>query len=158
MDWSNWNSLDIVLALVVLFMLLRGLLRGALAELFSVGAIVGGIAAAIIFCGPVGVVVEERLGLNGWGNIIAFLGLFIVTYLVMKVAQKILRGFVENINLQNLDKALGLFLGLIEGLALAALIVFVLRLQPLVDLRDVLAGSLSVRVLDPLVFFVISHV
>ena len=157
-DWSSWNSLDIVIALVALFMLLRGLLRGALAEFFSVGAIVAGVAVAIIFSGSAGAVVEERMGTSGWGNIIAFLGLFIVTYLVMKVVQKILRGFVENVNLQNLDKALGLFLGLVEGLALAALIVFVLRLQPLVDMQDVLAGSLSVRVLDTLVAFVVSHV
>ena len=154
----NWNSLDVVLALVVFLMLVRGLLRGALAELFSVGAIVAGIAAAIIFSGPVGVLVEERLGLNGWGRVIAFLGLFIVTYVVMKLAEKIMRRFVENVSLQNLDKALGFFLGLVEGLALAALVVFVLRLQPLVDLHDVLAGSLSVRILDPLVAFVTAHV
>ena len=154
----DWNSLDIVLALVIFFMLLRGLLRGAMAELFSVGAIVAGIAIAIFFSGPAGVAVEEHMGWIGWGRMIAFLGLFIVTYLVMKLAEKTLRRFVENVNLQNLDKALGLFLGLVEGLALAALIVFVIRLQPVVDLSDVLAGSVSVRVLDPLVAFVIAHV
>ena len=154
----DWNSLDIVLALVVLLMLLRGLLRGALAELFSVGAIVAGIAVAIIFSGPVGVKVEESMGSSGWGNIIAFLGLFIATYLVMKLSEKILRRFVENVNLQNLDKALGFFLGFVEGLALAALIVFILRLQPVFDLHNVLAGSLSVRILDPLVAFVVTHV
>ena len=154
----DWNSLDVVLALVVFFMFVRGLLRGALAELFSVGAIVTGIAVAAIFSGPVGVSVEQSIGLNGWGRVIAFLGLFIVTYIVMKLAEKILRRFVENVNLRNLDRALGLFLGLVEGMALAALIVFVLRLQPLVDFRDVLAGSLSVRVLDPLVAFVAAHV
>ena len=154
----EWNSLDIVLALVVLFMILRGLLRGALAELFSVGAIVIGIAAAVIFSGPVGILVEENFGLHGWGRVIAFLGIFIVSYLIMKLVEKVLRRFVENVNLQNLDKALGIFLGLVEGLALAALIIFVLRLQPLVDMEDALAGSLAVRILDPLVAFVAANV
>ena len=154
----DWNSLDVVLALVLLFMLLRGLIRGAIAELFSVGAIVAGIVAAIFLSGSVGVSVEQSMGLNGWGRVIAFVGIFIVSYLVMKIGEKILRRFVENVNLQNLDKALGLFLGLVEGLAVAALIVFVLRLQPVVEMREVLAGSLAVRVLDPLVAFVISHV
>jgi membrane protein required for colicin V production len=154
----EWNYLDIVFAIIVFFMLLRGLLRGALAELFSVGAIAMGIAVAVIFSGAAGAAVEEKLGARGWGRIIAFLGLFLVSYIVMKLAEKLLRGFVANVNLQNLDKALGFFLGLVEGIALLALIIFILRLQPVFDVDGILAGSLCVRMLDPLVVFVVKNV
>jgi membrane protein required for colicin V production len=154
----EWNSLDIVLGIIVLFMLLRGLIRGALAELFSVGAIVVGIAAAVIFSAQAGVALEQNIGLNGWGRIIAFLGLFLVTYVVMKLLEKVFKGVVASINLQNLDKALGLFLGIIEGIALTTLVIFVLRLQPVFDVEDILSGSLCVRILEPLMSFVVKNV
>jgi membrane protein required for colicin V production len=154
----EWNHIDIVFAIVMLFMLLRGLLRGALAELFSVGAIVAGIAVAVIFSAGAGAMVEEKFGLAGWGSIIAFLGLFLVTYVVMKLVEKTLRSFVESVKLQNLDKALGLLLGLVEGLAIVAVVIFVMRLQPVFDFREILAGSLFVRLLDPLVGFVVRNV
>jgi membrane protein required for colicin V production len=154
----EWNALDIVCGIIVLFMLLRGLLRGALAEIFSVGAIVVGIAAAVVFSARLGALVEERMGFNNWGRVIAFLGLFLVSYIGMKIIQKALKGFVDNVNLQNLDKALGFFLGLVEGVALAALLIFLLRLQPVFDLGGILAESLCARILDPLLIFVASNV
>jgi membrane protein required for colicin V production len=154
----EWNYLDIVLAIVVLFMLLRGLLRGAIAELFSVGAIIAGVVVAVIFSAGIGAAVEENLGARGWGRIIAFMGLFLVTYVFMKIAEKALKGFVNNVNLQNLDKALGLFLGLVEGIALAAVVIFALRLQPLFDVQSILAGSLCVRMLEPLMGIVLQNV
>jgi len=154
----EWNHIDIVFAIITAFMLLRGLLRGALAELFSVGAIIGGIVAAVVFSARAGIEIEERLGYSGWGHIIAFCGLFLVTYVVMKLTEKILRKFVESINLQNLDKALGFFLGLVEGIALVAVIIFILRLQPVFDMESTLAGSLCVRIVNPLVLFVLGNV
>ncbi|MDR3201073.1 MAG: CvpA family protein [Spirochaetales bacterium] len=154
----EWNYLDIVLAIIVLFMTLRGLLRGALAELFSVGAIVAGIVVAVIFSSGIGAAVEENLGARGWGRIIAFMGLFLVTYVLMKIAEKVMRGFVNNVNLQNLDKALGLFLGLVEGAALAAVVIFALRLQPLFDVKNILSGSLCLRMLEPLIAIVLQNV
>ena len=154
----EWNHLDIVFAIIAAFMLLRGLLRGALAELFSAGAIIAGIAAAVLFSASAGAMVEERFGYSGWGHIIAFLGLFLVTYVVMKILEKIVRSFVETVKLQNLDKALGFFLGLIEGIALVAVVIFILRLQPVFDVKSMLAGSLCVRMIDPLVVFVLRNV
>jgi membrane protein required for colicin V production len=154
----EWNALDIVCGIIVLFMLLRGLLRGALAEIFSVGAIIAGIAAAVIFSARVGILVEAHIGFNNWGRVIAFMALFLVTYIVMKIMEKALRGFIERVNLQNLDKAVGLFLGLVEGAALAALVIFLLRLQPVFEVRGILAGSLCVKILDPLLIFVVNNV
>ncbi|MDR1933893.1 MAG: CvpA family protein [Spirochaetales bacterium] len=154
----EWNALDIVCGIIVLFMLIRGLLRGALAEFFSLGAIVAGIVAAVLFSASLGAAVEEYIGFNNWGRIIAFMALFLVTYVVMKIMEKILKGFVNSVNLQNLDKALGVFLGFAEGIALAALVISVLRLQPVFDLRNVFEGSFCVRNLAPVLTFIVSNV
>ncbi|MDR1316160.1 MAG: CvpA family protein [Spirochaetales bacterium] len=154
----EWNALDVICGIIVLFMLIRGLLRGALAEIFSVGAIIVGIVVAVIFSAPLGGIVEEHLGLSNWGSIIAFFGLFLVSYIIMKIMEKTLKSFVETVNLQNLDKALGVLLGIVEGVALVALVIFLLRLQPAFDVQSVLGGSLCVRTLDPLLIYAVSNV
>ncbi|MDR1179844.1 MAG: CvpA family protein [Spirochaetales bacterium] len=154
----EWNAFDIICGIIVLFMLVRGLARGALAEIFSVGAIIVGIAVAVIFSASLGGIVEEHLGLTNWGRIIAFFGLFLVTYIIMKIAEKTLKSFVDTVNLQNLDKALGVLLGIVEGASLVALVIFLLRLQPVFDVQNVLGGSLCVRMLDPLLISVVSNV
>jgi membrane protein required for colicin V production len=146
----DWNYLDIVFAILAAFMILRGLMRGALAEFFSLGAVVAGIAAGVIFSADLGRWVETSLGLNGWGRIIAFMGIFLVTYIIMKILEKALRSFLASVNLQNLDKALGLFLGFIEGVALVGIIIFVLHVQPIDSLRNLADRSFCGRTLKPL--------
>lgn len=149
----NWNFLDIIFTIIMVFLALRGLIRGFIGEIFSVGAVVVGVGAAVFFSAALAPAVEKALGLESWGQIIAFLGIFIVAYLVMKLTEKALRGVVENINLQNLDKAMGFFLGIVEGTVVVALLVFVLRIQPLFDFSAFLGGSVLARLLSPLAAF-----
>jgi len=146
-----WNSLDIVFAIIIVFLTVRGLIRGFLGEFFSIGSVVAGLGVAVFFSSLLAGPVERALGVAGWGQIISFLALFLVTYLVMKLLEKVLRRGMEGVSLQNLDKALGFFLGLAEGVVAAGLLVLVLRAQPLFDFSAVLQGSLFARLISPLV-------
>jgi membrane protein required for colicin V production len=147
----SWNYLDIIFAALLLFMSLRGLFRGALAEFFSVGALGLGIAGAVIFSRELAPYLENSLNVKGWGQIIAFFGIFLAVYVVMKILQKILTGFVETINLENLDKALGFVLGFVEGLALSAAAITVLYIQPIIDLSGPLNASAFAGILLPFI-------
>jgi membrane protein required for colicin V production len=148
-----WNILDIVFVIIIVFLAIRGLIRGFLGEIFSVGSVVAGLGAAVFFSSALAGPVERALGISGWGQIIAFLGIFVVAYLVMKLVEKALRNVVEGVNLQNLDKALGFFLGLVEGAVVAGLLVLVLRAQPLFDFSGPLSGSVIARILTPVVAY-----
>ncbi|MDR2588712.1 MAG: CvpA family protein [Spirochaetales bacterium] len=155
LDAGNWNYLDGVFAALVLFMALRGLFRGALAELFSVGGVGAGIAAAVLFSARLGPRVEEALSVQGWGQVIAFFGIFLFVYVVMKILEKALRGIVEKISLENLDKALGFVLGCAEGVILTGAVIVVMRIQPLFDVEGVLGGSLTADFLMPFIVSVV---
>jgi membrane protein required for colicin V production len=72
---------------------------------------------------------------------VAFLLLFVITYLLVKLLESLLHGLVERIQLEKLDQALGFFLGLVEGFLLLAVLVFLLRIQPLLDVENLFAGS-----------------
>ncbi len=146
----EWNTLDVVLGILLLFFSLRGVLRGFVSEVFSVGSVLLGLGAGYFFGPHFAQVAEQTLRLPGWGNIVAFLGVFLVVYVLLKVIEKLFRGFIETLHLQNLDKALGLFLGIAEGLILILLLLWGLRVQPIFDTKALLEKSWIARFLLPL--------
>jgi len=148
----NFAAVDIVFGLVILILTLRGLMRGFIEELFSLGALVLGVAAAVFFSASLAKPIEQTFGIpSGWGQVVAFLAIFLVVYLVLKMAEKALHGLTEKVHLENLDKALGFIFGLLEGLIFVALAVLVLRLQPFFNADGILKNSLTGRYLVPLV-------
>jgi membrane protein required for colicin V production len=148
----NFAAVDIVFAVVILILTLRGLMRGFIEEVFSLGALVLGLAAALLFSAALAKPVEQTFGIPaGWGQVVAFLAVFLVVYIVLKIVEKALHGLAEKVNLENLDKALGLFFGLFEGLIFVALAILVLRWQPFIKADAFLKDSLTARHLVPLV-------
>ena len=149
----DWNVFDIVFGIIILFLALRGLLRGFIGEVFSLGAIVAGIGAAVLFSSLFADYLEVSLNIRGWGHVVAFLGTFLIVYVAMKIIEKALKVVIETVHLQNLDKALGLFLGFVEGVIVAGFFIFLLSLQPFFDLSGPLGNSLVVRFITPLVAY-----
>lgn len=146
----NWNALDIIFSAILVFFVLRGLFRGFFGELFSVGAIALGLGAGY-FVGPrFAHTAETLLNLPGWGRVVSFLGVFLVVYVLLKILEKVIHSFVESFRLQNLDKALGLFLGAAEGLILIFLILWGLRAQSFVNVKALVDSSKIARFLVPL--------
>ena len=80
----------------------------------------------------------------------AFLSLFLVVYIVVKLFEKALNRLVERIQLEGLDRALGFFLGIVEGAFVVFVIVWIVRLQSVVDVGDLLERSVIARLLLPL--------
>lgn len=149
----HWNALDVVFGLILLFLTIRGLFKGFVGEIFSVGAVVAGIGTAVFFSAALAGPVERVLHLRGWGHPVAFLGLFLAVYIVLKLIEKGVKGIVERINLENLDRALGFFLGFAEGVIVVGLLVFLLRFQTFVDMSKPLSESFVAGMLTPLVAY-----
>ncbi|MCX7788191.1 MAG: CvpA family protein [Spirochaetes bacterium] len=146
----KWNTLDVIFGILLLFFSLRGMLRGFVGEVFSVGAVALGLGAGYFFGPHFAQVVAQTFHLPGWGHVVSFLGVFLLVYVLLKILERLFRGFIETLHLQNLDKALGLFLGIGEGLILILLALWGLRVQPVFDAKSLLEGSWVARVLLPL--------
>jgi membrane protein required for colicin V production len=143
------NLLDILFIVVLVSLSVRGVLRGFIAEILSKAAIILGIAAAVFFSGSLYRFLERYLGDAVWVQIIAFLLLFVVVFFLVKVLEGFLQKGMERLNLQQLDKFLGFFVGATEGFLLVAVILFLLKIQPFIDLDDLLAGSVFGRFFLP---------
>lgn len=144
------SGLDIVFLVVLVFAALRSGIRGFVREFMSVAALVAGIGIAVVFSGLAAVYLEPWTGDGAWSQVIAFLGLFLIVYVVVKLFESALNRLVEKINLESLDRALGFFLGLIEGVLLIFFLIIIMQVQPVFDATPVLAESIIAQFLLPL--------
>ena len=144
------SGLDIVFLVLIVFSALRSGIRGFVHEFLSMAAVILGIAGAVFFSGLVAPLLHPYVGVGPWAQVIAFLGLFLVVYVVVKLFENALNRLIEHINLESLDRALGFFLGIAEGLFVIFVIVLVLQLQPLFDAQPLLTDSRIARFFLPL--------
>lgn len=146
----NLSGLDIVFIVVIVFFALRVGIKGFVKEFMSMAALILGIAIAVLFSGVAAVYIQPYIGNGVWSQVVAFLGLFLITYVVVKLFESALYRIVEHINLESLDRALGFFLGIVEGIFAVFVLILLLDLQPVFDAETVLAESVFARTLIPL--------
>jgi len=145
------NSLDYVLIAIIAIAALRCWFRGIIGEVLSAAAVVGGLLSGIFFYRPVGAWISSIVALGGFEQVVGFVAAFAIVFIVVKVVERSLRSVLENLNLDALDRILGLAFGAFEGLLVSTIVILVLRYQPLVDVSTLLEGSLVARVILPLV-------
>jgi membrane protein required for colicin V production len=149
----SFAGVDIVFAIVIVILAIRAAIRGFVKELMGTAALLLGIAIAVLFSGLVAQLIEQWIGPTIWSQVIAFLALFLVVYLVMKLFEGALNRIIERIHLDQLDHALGLFLGIVEGLLIVFVLLLLIQIQPFFDKETLLAGSIFGRILLPFLPF-----
>ena len=137
----NFMPLDIFFLVVIGIAVVRCIFKGFVSELFSFLAVVGGIIIAFLFNDLVAGYINNMTKVSQWNTIIAFLVLFLAVYIIVKILEKIIQNVLDKLHLEKLDKALGLFLGLIEGAVIVIVIIFLMNMIPIQRLHDFMAGS-----------------
>jgi len=145
----NIPAIDLVFLIIILIAVIRGVFRGFIREIMAVSSVFLGILLAVLFSGVVSLYLIPVLGDTIWNQVIAFLAIFIVVYLLVKLFEAGLNSLIEKIQLENLDRALGFFLGLIEGMLLVFLLLFGLQIQPFFDFQDLLQSSFIYGLVAP---------
>ena len=148
---ENFQVIDIIFIVLIVLMIIHGYVRGFITELFSWAAIVVAVLAAVFLHPPGAALIRERLmpNVRYVPELLSFVGVFIVAIILCKFLERILKNVVSGANLGSLDKILGAAFGLIEGGAITALILFVLSVQPLFDVSNILRDSVFAQLLLP---------
>jgi membrane protein required for colicin V production len=146
-------TLDVIFAVLVLLLMIRGALRGLIRELLVTASWVLGILGGVFFHKNGAAFIRTKIlsEVPVLPEILAFIAIFLIVFLLMRILERILKDIVEGVNLGGADRALGILFGFIEGIALTGLVLFALALQPLFDARPLLAGSIFARVLWPMI-------
>lgn len=118
------NTVDIVLALILLYGLVRGFFRGLLAEIASLVGIVAGIYGAIHFSHILSNFFSENMDWDSqYVNLIAFAITFILIVFLISLAGKILTKMAGFAALGILNKLLGGAFGLLKMAFLASVVI-----------------------------------
>ncbi len=146
---AGLGTLDVVLILVTLILVIRAGIRGFVAEAFGVASVVAGIAVAAVLVVPASVYVDAATGSESfWNKVVAFLVLFLATYLVLKLVEYVLHRLSRTLHLQQLDHVFGLALGVAEGAVIGAVAIAGMHAQPWFDVAAVLEGSVAAQVAE----------
>ncbi|MDR1389766.1 MAG: CvpA family protein [Treponema sp.] len=142
------SPLDLAFFILLALLTLRGFLKGFTGEFISLASFVLGLIGALFFFKNGGAFLRTNyLAMPVLPEILAFIAVFLVVFIAGKIVEKILSDIIDKLNLEKLDKGLGLFLGLAEALALVSVVVLVLFIQPLFDSKNLVSESIFARVI-----------
>ena len=149
----NINVIDVIFILLITLFMLRCFLKGFVSEVFSMAAIIFGILASLFFYKNGAEYLREKFwpDLITIPEIIAFVALFLIVFIVVKLLEIMLKGIINGIKLGGADKFLGLIFGFAQGMAVVSLVLFILHIQPLFDASEFLADSFFAKYILPLI-------
>lgn len=142
-------AIDVVCGAILLMAGIRAAVRGFVAEVFSVGAVVAGLASAFVGHPLAARQLAEWWGEGWWNVVVASLVLFVAGYLLVKLVEAMFESFFSSMRLKGLDRILGLAMGVAEGLIVVYLLLFLLHLQTVVDVTAWFTDSLVQELLLP---------
>jgi membrane protein required for colicin V production len=116
-------------------------------------AIILGLLASLFFYKNGGEFLREQFwpDLKVIPEVVAFIALFVIVFMVIKLLELMLKGIIERIQLSGADRFLGVIFGFAEGLVVVSLILFLLQVQPLFDAAAILSESSFARLLLPFI-------
>jgi membrane protein required for colicin V production len=148
----SFAPIDIVFIIIIIALIIRAGLRGFVAEILTMAAPILGIALAIFCSNALAQVVKQITGSDSqaWNQIIAFLVIFIVIYLLVKIFQSLIQKGIDKLKLEKADKVLGIFLGLLEGLLITGVLIFIAHWLPFTEVKDIIKDGFFYNLLAPL--------
>lgn len=102
---------DIVLLVIVAASTLYGLSRGGVKEIFTIVAIIVGIAGGVYLHGPLG----KALGGSGMARVIGFIVIFVAIAFVVNKIGNAIRTALKLMFLGGIDRLVGAAVGLVRG-------------------------------------------
>jgi membrane protein required for colicin V production len=149
----NLPLIDLVCIVLLGLLTLRGFLKGFTGEFFSIASLALGILAAVFLFKNGAAFLRNRYFQNMAlvPEVLAFAVIFLAVFFAGKILEHIVKDVIDRLNLDKLDRALGLFLGLAEACALISLVLLFLLIQPLFDSQRLLGNSFFARLLEPLI-------
>ena len=145
--------IDLVFVILIGLMVVHGYVKGFIEELFSWATLVLAVWVAVLFYQAGGEFIRTKIMENVRlvPEILAFVAIFFIVVLFLKMLERVLKDVIQGARLGNVNKVIGAIFGIVEGLALTMLVLFVLSVQPLFDPSGILGESAFADLLLPLI-------
>ena len=132
------NIFDIIIAALLLFGFVRGLMKGLFVEVASLVALFGGVYGAIHFSYFIGNILNESVSWSEeYISLAAFAGTFVVIIIVIALLGKVLTKVADFASLGIINKILGGVFGALKiGLILSVVFIFFSRMNNAIPFVD----------------------
>lgn len=144
----NFTVLDWIFGILILIFALSGLIKGFVDCLFNKLCWILGLIAACLFYGVAAEYILKSVENKTLSNVLGFCIVFIAVFLLVKLLQMIVSKIFQLNILKSLDKVLGFAFGIIEGIAIVGLIIFILTKQPFFSPDKLLNDSFFYELFD----------
>ena len=141
----TFNFLDIIFIALILVCAIQAAVNGFIKEFFGKAAFVLGIFVAVMF----------------YAKLMPYVNRYIksaLVYLIVRLVQQLVGSFFSGDILSGLDRALGFFFGVAEGLLLISVVLVVLYAQPWFGIGPLVKGSFFHKMLENLLVKPVSRV
>jgi membrane protein required for colicin V production len=124
------NVLDWIIIIILLFFLIKSIIRGAAREIFPLLALFLAGFCSCKYSVKVSPYLEPFLSQKWPQNIVAFVILFLLIYLLVILAGWLIYKLIKAISLSFLDRAIGALIGTAKAYILTCLLIFFISLFP----------------------------
>lgn len=143
------TALDLVLLAIILVSAIYGIVRGLIRELLSLLSWAVSIWLAFKYAPDFSPLLEPYLDSPQLQYLIALAAIFVVSLLLFSLCAIVLAKLLSLVGIAGTDRSLGAVFGIIRGIAIGLILVFLLRLTP-ADEQDWFTSSSLVPYFDPI--------
>lgn len=137
----SFTVIDWIFGVLILIFALSGLVKGFVDCVFNKLCWILGLILACLFYEDAGKLIIASVTNKNLANILGFIIVFVVVFLIVKLIQVIIAKIFQLNILKSLDRVLGFAFGIIEGIAVVELVIFILIKQPFFPASRLFEGS-----------------
>lgn len=138
----SFKVIDIIFIVVILILGFNGLKKGFFPQLITIIGILVGLFCAYFYCDDLAPYISKIIGERDMNTLISFILIFVVILLLSMLLNKMLKETLSDLGAEGVDKVLGLFFGLIQGVFICIVITLLLTVQPLFNPEPIFTDSL----------------
>ena len=154
----TFSFIDIIFLIIIAAFAFVAMIHGLIKELFGKIAVIAGLVAGFYFCGLLAPHVSKIIKIPAVDVVIAFILIFITTFLIVKIIQMIVGMIFSGEILKSLDRVLGLAFGAVEGILVVSCILILMNAQIWFNFDSLLNGSTIYHILSPFLEYPVNYI
>ncbi len=122
----TFSIIDVIFILLIIIFAVVATAKGFVKEIFNKASLILGILFASMFCNKLQPLLVKTITNVFLSKVVSFVLIFVIVFLVIQIVKVIVGRIFDSEIMNGLDRTLGFFFGIIEGLAVVMLLLLIM--------------------------------